>query len=352
MLDKIEIKGYKSIKELSLEIEPINILIGSNGSGKSNLLSFFSFLENIYKQNLQRYVALQGGVDKFLHKGSKQTSEISAKVSLKDNAYSFRLEPAETGFIFIEEGAWYYNHMNNLAVYTSEAKIKTTTSFRIRYIQEYLESIRKYHFHDTGPNSPFTRLSNLASDRFILYEDGRNLAAFLYEIRANYKKHYNFIIRIIQSVAPYFSDFYLEADTNGNIGLFWKSKYSSTIYSVNDFSDGTLRFIALTVLFMQPNLPSTIIIDEPELGLHPFAINKLSALIKSAAKKGTKIILATQSTDLISHFEPEDIVTVDLIEGASKFQRLSNASLEKWLADYTIDDLWKRNIITSGHPNI
>jgi predicted ATPase len=122
--------------------------------------------------------------------------------------------------------------------------------------------------------------------------------------------------------------------------------------AANDLSDGTIRFSALTGLFMQPALPETIIIDEPELGLHPTAITKLAGLIKSVAAKNCQVIIATQSTDLISHFEPEDIITVDQINGESVFERLDSEKLKAWLEDYTIDDLWKRNIITTGQPNL
>ncbi|MGL5276633.1 AAA family ATPase [Myroides sp.] len=351
MLDKVEIKGYKSIKELSMDIAPINILIGANGSGKSNFLSFFNFLKEIYKQNLQQYVALNGGTERFLHKGNKVTTEIAVDVQLGVNSYSFLLKEGESGFVFLNEGIGYLESIFNIASYGFEANIKNNNTYRSKYIREYLESITKYHFHDTGKQSPFHLASNIDSDHFLLYEDGRNLAAFLYGIKEEYPKQYNLIVRTIQSVAPYFSDFYLQPNENGNVQLFWTSKYSSTIYSSRDLSDGTIRFIALTLLFMQPKLPSTIIIDEPELGLHPFAINKLSGMIKSVSKKGTKVILATQSTDLISYFEPEDIITVDQIEGESVFKRLDSENLKEWLDTYTIDDLWKRNIINSGQPN-
>ncbi|MDM1093172.1 AAA family ATPase [Myroides odoratimimus] len=351
MLDKVEIKGYKSIKELSMEIAPINILIGANGSGKSNFLSFFNFLKEIYKQNLQQYVALNGGTDRFLHKGNKVTTDIFGQVYLGNNNYSFFLKEGEGSFVFLNEGIGYLDSIFDIASYGSEARIKIDNSYRSNYIRDYLDSIIKYHFHDTGKQSPFHHTSSIDSDKFVFYEDGRNIAAFLYNIKEEYPKHYNLIVRTIQSVAPYFSDFYLQPDENGNIRMIWTSKYSSTTYSSRDLSDGTIRFIALTVLFMQPKLPSTIIIDEPELGLHPFAINKLSGMIKSVSKKGTKVILATQSTDLISYFEPEDIITVDQIEGESVFKRLDSVNLKEWLDTYTIDDLWKRNIINSGQPN-
>ncbi len=356
MLEKLEIKGYKSIKNISLDIKPINILIGGNGSGKSNFLSFFNFLKEIYKQNLQSHVALQGGTEKILHKGTKNTSEIYAKVHFGHNAYSFLIKQADNGFVFIEETLSYnkqsfYDNDDKINGFSSESKLKWNAKPRATYIRNYLNSIVKYHFHDTGNNSPFNATSNINSDTHFLYEDGRNLSAFIYGIKENHPQQYNLIVRTIQHIAPYFSDFYFKPDENGNLTLLWTSKHSSTIYNARDFSDGTIRFIALAVLFMQPNLPSTIIIDEPELGLHPSAINKLSGLIKSASKKNTKVIVATQSTDLISYFEPEDIITVDNKDGESIFERLNAETLAHWLDSYTIDDLWKRNIISKGQPN-
>lgn len=215
----------------------------------------------------------------------------------------------------------------------------------------YLNGFRKYHFHDTSSNSPFTKSSHIENDSYFLYENGMNLAFFLYDIQSENKIVYNRIIKTIQSIAPYFSDFYFQPNSEKLLRLQWTDKFSDVIYGANDFSDGTLRFIALSVLFLQPKLPDTIIIDEPELGLHPAAIAKLAAMIKSVSVKNCQVILATQSTDLISHFLPQDIITVDQVDGSSVFQRLNNESLQKWLDDYTIDDLWKRNIITGGQPN-
>ena len=355
-MNRIDIKGYKSVKELSLNLEPINILIGSNGSGKSNFLSFFDFIKQIYNQNLQEFVALKG-IDTFLHKGDKITEEISTKLYFPNtNAYSFTIKKGESSFIFIKEGMWYgYNpYVNNpidIASFSNESRLRFQTKPRSNYIRNYINELMQYHFHDTGENSPFNKESNIENDIFILYEKGSNLAAFLYNIKKTTPIVYNLIVKTVQSIAPYFLDFFLLPDPNGNIKLRWQSKHSSTIYGVNNLSDGTIRFIALSTLFLQPELPDTIIIDEPELGLHPTAIAKLAGLIKSVSSKDTQVIIATQSTDLISHFEAEDIITVDQVNGESKFERLDSENLKFWLEDYTIDDLWKRNIISTGQPN-
>lgn len=356
-MNEITIKGYKSIRDLTLELRPINLLIGANGSGKSNFLSFFEFLKNIYARNLQEYVALKGGIGKILHQGNKVTSEISSRLKFPNtNGYSFTLKAGDGDFIFTKEGLWYdknpyISNPTDIASFSGESNLRFETMPRAQYIRNYLDALEKYHFHDTSSNSSFTQLSNIQTDIYRFYDKGENIAAFLYSIREKHTISYQLIVRTIQSIAPYFKDFMLIPNEQKFVRLQWQDKYSSNVYGVNDFSDGTIRFIALTVLFMQPKLPQTIILDEPELGLHPTAIAKLAGMIKSVAAKDCQVIIATQSTDLISHFEAEDIITVDQRGGESLFCRLSSEKLKGWIEDYTIDDLWKRSIITTGQPD-
>ena len=355
-MKSIEIKGYKSIKDQTIQLRPINILIGANGSGKSNLLSFFTFVRNLYARNLQAYVSLNGGMDAFLFQGRKVTEQMSAKMTFDhSNAYSFALASGQESFVLTEEKLWYEHNpyapnAYDISSFSTESKLQFNTIPRAEYIRQYLTELKKYHFHDTGENSPFTKVSNVDTGIHYLYSKGENLAAFIYGIQKSNAIVYNRIVRTIQSVAPYFHDFVLKPNQEGNVTLQWEDKYG-IVYGVHDLSDGTIRFIALTTLFMQPQLPQTIIIDEPELGLHPFAIAKLAGMIKSASQRGCQVIAATQSTDLIGHFDPEDVLTVDQINGESVYNRLSAAQLGAWLEDYTLDDLWKRNIITGGQPN-
>lgn len=351
-MDYIEIKGYKSIKEAKVELKPINILIGANGAGKTNFISFFEFLNKLYDQKLEEYVALSGGAAKMLHNGSKETSSIKALITFNNavNAYSFEIKETGDAFVFGEEQMWYHKNSWNIAQFGKESKIKNASHSRAKYIREYLNGLKKYHFHDTGKKSPFTETSNINKDIFFLYDKGSNLSAFLYGIQMQHPIVYNRIIKTIQSIAPYFSDFYFQPNAEGFLRLLWQDKYSSSIYDASDLSDGTIRFIALATLFMQPNLPDTLVIDEPELGLHPFAIAKLAGLIQSIADRGTQVIIATQSIDLVNYFTPEDIITVDHENGESVFTRLKAIDLSNWLKDYSLGDLWKRSIIEGGQP--
>lgn len=350
-MDRIEIKGYKSFKDLALDLLPINILIGSNGSGKSNFLSFFEFLNRLYEQKLTEYVALNGGIDKYFFQGSKITDTIEATIYFKCNSYSFELQEGDNRFVFLKEGLGYYQSYSDIALFGNEANIKSYSGLsRGEYIRKYLSEIKKYHFHDTGKSSPFTKESHIVNDTYFLYEKGGNLAAFLYGIREKEPIVYKRIIRVIQSIAPYFSDFYFNVSAAETVRLQWTDKFSSTIYGPTDLSDGTIRFIALATLFLQPVPPKVIIIDEPELGLHPLAIQTLAGMIKSAAAKGTQVIIATQSADLITNFDAEDVITVNQTDGVSVMKRHSSEELNAWLDDYTLGDLWKQNILKGGQP--
>lgn len=356
-MDRITIQGYKSFKNLELGLNRINILIGSNGAGKSNFLSFFEFLNALYEQRLTEYVSLRGGTEKFLFEGLKETNQIFAKLTFGKNRYSFTIKEGAGKFVFAHERLGYtsnnkyINDDEDIATLGNESVLQDYMGLsRGDYIKGYLGGIKKYHFHDTGRTSPFTHTCNIDNDKYILYSNGSNIAAFLYHIKKKYPITYKKIVMTIRSVAPFFSDFYFNANENGDIRLQWRDKYSEIVYGPTDLSDGTIRFIALTTLFLQPSPPKVIIIDEPELGLHPFAISKLAGLIRSVAQKGSQIVLATQSAELISNFEPEDIITVNQDNGSSVMERLDSKHLASWLDDYTLGDLWKQNILKGGQP--
>lgn len=352
-MDFIKIEGFKSIKSAQLNLAPINILIGANGSGKSNFIQFFEFLNQLYDRKLREYIALRGA-EKILHKGSKITNKINAHISFNQgrNSYAFSLvkNDADDAFIFKSETLSHDENSWNIAHYEKESRLKTTHVYRANHIIDYLNGLKKYHFHDTGSHAPFNQMSHIDNDGSFLYEKGENLAAFLYGIRLEYPITYHLIVKIIQSIAPFFSDFHLQPNMKGFIRLQWHSKYSTAPFGVTDLSDGTIRFMALVTLFMQPNPPKSIIIDEPELGLHPHAITKLAGMIQSIAQKGTQVIVATQSAGLVNHFEPNDIITVDQREGETLFKRLEQEPLSLWLEEYSIGDLWQQNIIKNGQP--
>jgi len=361
MIENIIIENYKSIKHLELELKKINILIGSNGVGKSNFISFFEMINAIYNQRFGSYTLERGGIDNLLYFGRKQSQYIKGLIDFNNtNAFFFTLKPADRKG-FIEDTGDFYNRNKIGKQYSlwdkkywdkavEESKfIEERIHWRAPHVKKYLESFLVYHFHDTTRSSAMKQPCNISDNQY-LRENGSNLAALLYLLSQNNLKVFKMIEGVIRSVAPFFERFDLKPDKLNPqmIQLEWKEKESDMYFNGYNLSDGTLRFIALTTLLMQPEPPEVIIIDEPELGLHPAAINKLAALIRKASAK-SQLIVSTQSPNLVNQFEPEDVVVVDRKENQSVFNRLDKDKLSSWLEDYTLGDLWEKNVI-GGQP--
>jgi predicted ATPase len=373
-IDELHIKNYKSIRDAEIKLNNLNILIGANGVGKSNFLSFFSLLRAITKQSLPSFVAENGYADKVLYLGRKISVQLSGTVIFKpspsedpNNRYDFALVPdGQDGFAFaMEKGGYNINFRDerykkpnwDYMTLSSEGgkngylgQAEKATADRFVYLREHFGRLNVYHSHDTSRNAALKQKSNI-HDNYFLHRDGRNLAAFLYFIQEKHPANFRQIEYTVRSIAPFFDKFNLMPDklNEDMIGLNWLQKDSDQYFNANDFSDGTLRFIALTTVLLQPNISGKIIIiDEPELGLHPTAIQKLAVLIKMAAQK-TQIIIATQSVNLINHFEIENILVADRKNNQSVFARLASADFAQWLDTYTVGEIWEKNII-GGAP--
>ena len=360
MIDKIEIRGYKSIKELVLELKPVNLLIGSNGVGKSNFISFFKFLNTIYEQRLEMY-SLKYGADDILYFGRKTTDQLDAYIAFDDmNAYGVVLHPTNDNKLTIHAEYTYFNK----SIYGSsswketlinassrEAQIKNKQSAISKYVRGYLESFKIYHFHDTSENAPLRTSSDIIDHQF-LRDNGSNLPSFLFYLKQKHKTSFRRIEKAVQSIAPFFEQFQLQPQrlNEQKISLEWTEiNHPDRYFNASHLSDGTLRFIALATLLLQPNPPEVMIIDEPELGLHPVAINKVAGMLRSAEGKKCQILISTQSVSLVNNFFPEEIITVDRHIDESSFARLESTKLQQWLDEYSVGDLWSKSII-KGQP--
>jgi predicted ATPase len=362
-LDQICIKGFKSIQEMiDFPLGSLNVLIGANGAGKTNFISFFELLNQIVQNNLQVFIAQNGGANSLLYYGQKNTSEIYFRLTFGNNGYQCVLVPASGDtLIFSDELIWFHNKVNYINPYVvelgggqRETKLyeESRKNQRITIADHVLGAIkswRVYHFQDTSSSAKVKQQGDL-NDNERLRPDASNLAAFLYLLRETENNHYQKIVSTIRLVAPFFDDFSLRPNPLNpeKIQLEWKEQDSDSYFNAQSLSDGTLRFICLATLLLQPELPSTIIIDEPELGLHPYAITILASLLKSASQE-TQVVVSTQSVPLVNQFGPEEIVVVDRKEGQSTFERRTSKDLENWLDDYGMGDLWEKNVL-GGRP--
>jgi predicted ATPase len=388
MLKHISIKGFKSIKELDLDLSPINVLIGANGSGKSNFISFFKLLSWMMRSpgQLQLFVGQSDGANSLLFDGAAVTSQIEAELNFESKNlnlgytpnldYIFNLSYAATDtFVFGRElYAWNDPDQGNIFDLLTEDEF-TDLKFKNRYgispyesgykesrlindsenktiteeIYSSIQNIATYQFHDTSRTARFKQKWDIDDNQF-LKEDAGNLAPFLLRVRENKPRYYQRIVETLRQIIPFFADFIFTPRHN-TIILQWQEIGTDLVFSPHQASDGTLRAMALVTLLLQPpdSLPDVLILDEPELGLHPYAINIIGGLTNSVANH-CQVILATQSPLLVDCFDPEDIIVVERNERESSFKRLVQADLEDWLEEYSLSELWNKNVL-GGRPS-
>lgn len=365
-LKTITIRGFKSISysnPVQLELGDVNILLGANGAGKSNLISFFKMLSYMMSRSLQRYVAQYGSSQEFLNYGAKKTPTLNADIRFENGSsydiYSFSLTYAVPNRLIIssEEIKWKNCdqgdgiHRKQLLSDFNESALASTLDKACRAVYDFLSRCKVYQFNDSSATSPMRQPSTVDSAHY-LQTEANNLSSFLYYLKNNHIDSYNRIVKYVQDVVPQFKDFYLSPE-KGYISLKWiDTSLNDYVLSPSQFSDGSIRFIALATLLLQPErtMPSVIIIDEPELGLHPYAIEQLAEMIKDAALH-VQIIVATQSPALIDNFKLEDITIVERDDDnqCTVARKLKEPDFSEWLKDYTISDLWNKNVL-GGRP--
>lgn len=362
ILNQIKVKGFKSISEVCVDLKMINILIGANGAGKSNFIGVFNALNQMLNNNFQLYIARSGGANSFLHNGAKETQQIELYLKFGENDYSCKWQPTEDdNFVFASEIAYWHNPSNPprnpYSVYMGDGQRESNLESKAHvervclYVLRALQNWKVYHFHDTSSSASVKKYGPI-NDNKTLRADASNLAAFLFLLQQKNIESFNLIQKTIRLVAPFFDKFSLRPNPANEdlVRLEWQEVGSDMPYLAHQLSDGTLRFICLATLLLQPSRPDTIVIDEPELGLHPYAIKILASLVKSAASAGTQIIVSTQSVELLNEFSPDNILVVDRRNSSTEIKRLANADFECWLEDYSLGELWNKNIL-GGRPS-
>jgi predicted ATPase len=358
-LEKLTVKNFKSIREQTLTLGKLNVFIGANGAGKSNLIEVFRFLREIVNQNLASYTGIKGGADKLLYFGRKRSPGMRFFLEFGEantsNAYSIELLGTdEDSFIISNETTYYherdkypqpYNHAVSSSFSSRESALKADNHISARQVMSDLDSYRVYHFHDTSDTAAVKGIGELEDNRY-LRPQAENLAAFLYWMQQKQTGHFANIQDTVRQIAPFFEEFQLSPSklNENRIRLEWKEKGSDAYFNASSLSDGTLRFLCLSTLLLQPTLPKVVLLDEPELGLHPAAITLLADLLSSAATR-TQVIVATQSVTLVNQFEPDSVWAVDRQDAQSVFHHLSQNDMAAWLDDYGLGELWEKNVL-------
>ncbi len=353
-LRRVQIEGFKSIASADLELNDLNVIIGANGSGKSNLINAFRLLERVLSQNLQVFVASEP--DRLLHHGRKVTPALSLDFSFEDIAYSFKLQAAHDTLIFEYErvaygGYWSYDE--TLAVGRKESKFADPSWARLNKIPKHVLptalDLAVYHFHDTSDTAPAKQVCDV-DDNHNFRPNAANLAAYLYWLQEKHPVQFRHIEEHVRLVAPFFERFVLTPSklNEKKIKLEWRQTGSDAYFDAYSLSDGTLRFICLATLLLQPSPPALILLDEPELGLHPFAIHLLAQMLEAASQR-VQVLLATQSVTLLNNMAPSNIIVAENNGLQTTFQRLDEERLKEWLDEFSIGELWEKNVL-GGRP--
>lgn len=362
-IEELTIKGFKSIEDLDkFRLRWLNILIGANGAGKSNFISYFRMLSEMVEQRLQKWVTSQGGADRIVSFGIKETNKLESYIEFDRNGYRFVLEPtAEGDFLFAKEelffdGPQFGPKWDRFGSGHKESLLKDTFKNRpfgstADYCYSSITSWKVFHFHDTSDTAGVKRWCSLHDNEY-LRPDASNLAAYLYLLHEEHNDVYEQIRKTVRLAIPFFDDFVLKPRTlqsgEEQIRLLWKQQGSDYALWPSQLSDGSIRFICLTTALMQPDPPATIIIDEPELGLHPYAIVLLGALLRAASNQ-MQVIVSTQSVPLVNEFSIDDLIIVERKDGNTSFQRHDEQDFAAWLETYSVGELWEKNIL-GGRP--
>jgi predicted ATPase len=357
-IETIWIEGYLSIDSVRVGLRDLNLLIGANGSGKSNFVSALELLGRIVDNDLGLYVGRRGGASSLLHRGRHPARQIVLDIDFDPNGYRAELEPAAGDeLVFAREeirfqGSSYPEPWtDSLGSGHREPRLRRSVDSEgphsvAAHVLEVLRGCRVFHFHDTSVDAPVKQMSDAANNRQ-LSGDAANLAPFLRRIMDENSVEYERVRSAVSQVAPFFRDFVLEEE-RGRMRLRWRAVGVDGDFSADSLSDGTLRFICLATLLLQPAPPQLVVLDEPELGLHPYAIVVLADLLRTASRR-CQLVVATQSVSLINQFGVEDLIVVDRTDGASTFSRPSMETLVAWLDDYSAGDLWEKNLL-GGRP--
>jgi predicted ATPase len=388
-LKKIYLNGYKSVRYDAqlirssvdaesevyrgevIEFGDITVLLGANGAGKSNLVSFFKMLNFMTTGSLQEYIGREGGSNCLLHYGRQVTPRMQAEIEFTTTSRTSRrtcymmtlADAAPDTLIFTNEAVEFQREEFTrpqevvLGAGHRESRLKERADHgdhTCKVIYGMLARCRTYQFHDTSQTANI-RKAGYIEDADYLRADSGNLAAYLLTVKQANRQYYDRIIQTIRLVFPQFDDFVLEPSPRNEkyILLNWREKgRPEYLFGPHQLSDGTLRFMALATLFLQPihKLPSVIIIDEPELGLHPYAIAVLASMIQSAAAR-CQVVLSTQSTRLVDEFDLGQIVVVERNDqmNCTRCRRPDVKALEDWIDRYTTSELWEKNVL-GGRP--
>jgi predicted ATPase len=377
--ENISVKGFRRLQHTELEMRALIVMIGANGSGKTSFLDILSMLAASASGNLRNILQLKGGLNEILTRGRAQELEIAISMKVPDAEplrYSLALSPKGLSYEVRDETLTQQRKLNK----SEPFKYIESHGLDIKYFQEGSgllrpnwehnpletslsqvpkmyrepENLRKslasctyYGALDVSEKSPI-RLPQAMRPAKLPGASGEDLVSCLYDLRETDQYRFEMVENIISAAFPDFERLNFPPVAAGTISMTWTDRnFPQPIY-VHELSEGTLRFLWLVTLLQSQSLTTVTLLDEPEVSLHPDLLRHLAYLMREASKH-TQLIVATHSDRLIRFLNPHEVLICDLEEGEAKMTWADSLNLDKWLEDYSLDQIWSMNVM-GGRP--
>jgi predicted ATPase len=389
MLKSIRLVNFYSFRDTTIELnQGVNVLVGINGSGKSNFLKVFELLnEAINGRRLRRYILEIGGVNEMLYQGERENDEIIIQLTFDGSVfekeededdeefkgetyYQIKILPTQTEY-YLEEKAW--NDADKVYFYKEGEKVNVAAWFRsLKDTPLYHNGLELFMLSESFfTNTPmsgggfvglFNTLKSLAYITTInttskspirkpvlaipetdIINGGDNLVQVLNTIKINDKKTYKKIIEALQRVNPYFKDFDFRP-FGTNFEMLLEEEGLNRSIHLSKVSDGTLRYLCLITALLT-NKKAVLCLDEPEIGLHPDMLFNIAQAIKEAGETAT-IIVSTHSAQLLNYFNLETVRVFEKdVDNSTQVYAYTEGDFKGWYETFQVGTMWRQGDI-------
>lgn len=378
---ELRVRDFRSLVDVQLPLRGLNVMIGPNGAGKTALLETIQLLQHSSQQQMSSFIVDHGGIDSLINRGNggHRPNQISIELlvdvenpqrSAEPMVYTVELlslqrSPAKG----MERLEWQRDPAASLPLryidaqgervryFDPETKRLNEPDWQLRAnelalaqmpkgklfqepeaFRDLLASAVYQSFLDVSPRSP-VRLPQALTPGMRPGLNGEGLYSALFNMRSKARDVYERILALLEQAFPGFQRIEFDVVGTGQVTLMWLERYSKQPLYPNQLSEGTLRFLWLATSLLSPAIPPILMLDEPEVSLHPELLMLLAALLEEASLN-SQIVVATHAPDLIRWLRPEQVLVVDKADGASSFTWADTLQLDEWLKEYTLDDLW------------
>jgi len=375
---QLSVDSFRRLCNVGLELRPLTVLIGANGTGKTSVLDVFSLLASSAQGSLSKAISDLSGLSAVITYDRERDLSLGISISVPDHEpldYRLRLTLQGAGYVIAEENlsqqpdsdtpglapveyivsegseVEFRDPSPRVQVFSPWHRTSLETSLfqvprTIREVEDFrgkLASCTYYHLMDVNERSP-VRLPQVlqpAASSSLPGRDGENLVSCLYNLREMDRDRFESIADSLRAAFPTFERLDFPPVAAGMLAMTWREKNFSRPLYMHQLSEGMLRFLWLTTLLASPGLTALTLLDEPEVSLHPELLSLLAGLLREAANR-TQLIVATHSDRLVRFLKPAEVVVIDSTEdGMAQLTWADQLDLGEWLAEYTLDEVWR-----------